>query len=321
MIYHEVALEPTAIQDIKDFGLVQRTFGFEHGRLLALFPAKPKSGCWQEAFYNHLKEVIPASQHKRLELQIQTFFDHAVYRSRKNSELNASVNWKNAALAEHARKQFAAILCSEESIDENVLPFQELHAPGDEFPAFLRQPLHFAETLKDPDVFLENLAPLIMSAKRIQLIDPYLNPIHPDHNNRRRWQTSIRKLAEFLRDANRLTLDIELHTQADGAMDATEFVKQIGREICEYFPTTTNLFITAWSKKHLGLEWHARYLLTDKAGVALDYGLDMSTNRRTDVTLLSKSKAQERRDEFNRENPTVYHLEATTLLQGRRSCR
>jgi hypothetical protein len=81
------------------------------------------------------------------------------------------------------------------------------------------------------------------------------------------------------------------------------------------------LFITAWSKKHLGLEWHTRYLLTDKAGVALDYGLDMSTNRRTDVTLLSKSKAQERRDEFNKENPTVYHLEATTILQGRRSCR
>jgi hypothetical protein len=95
-------------------------------------------------------------------------------------------------------------------------------------------------------------------------------------------------------------------------------VRAFANEVVDYFPPTTNLRITAWSDKHQGTAWHARYLLTDKAGVALDYGLDMATNRRTDVTLLGPSVAEKRRKEFDTNEPTAYHMEATTTVTGRR---
>jgi hypothetical protein len=320
MIYHEVALEPTAVQDIKDLGLVQRTFGFEFGRLISLFPAKPKGETWIEKFHQHLKTITPVEKHKELEIKLPALYEKAIYRSRNQSKFAEAMSWKESALAEHASNPFAAILCADETCDGPVVPFQKLHAPDEDVPEFLRKSQHFTETLKDPDIFLENLKPLIMSAKKIHLIDPYLNPVHASESDRRRWQKTIKKLAEFLRNANRLTIDIELHTKADSSfVSADEFVRAISTDVVDYFPPSTNLRITAWSDKYQGPLWHARYLLTDKAGVALDYGLDMATNRRTDVTLLGPLDAEKRRKEFNANEPSTYHMEASTTATGRRT--
>ena len=219
MIYHEVALEPTVVRDIKDLGLMRRTFGFEYGRLISLFPAKPKGSCWERQFYEHLKKVLPSTYHKKLEIEYTSFIQGAIFRSRNQSLVPENLSWKQAALRENSQKSFAAILCEEEEGDSVLLPFQNLHAPDESFPQFFHQSQHFAETLKDPQTFLDNLSPLIMSAKRIHLIDPYLNPAHDDEENRRRWQTTIKKLAEYLRTSNRLTIDIEMHTEADGTKD------------------------------------------------------------------------------------------------------
>lgn len=319
MIYHEVALEPTAVQDIKDLGLVQRIFGFEYGRLIALFPTKAKDGCWKEKFHQHLKTVLPSSQHKRLEIELPALYEKAIYRSRNQNKYVETNSWKESAISEHASCPFAAILCADETCDGPIVPFQKLHAPDDDVPEFLTKSQHFADTLKDPDVFLENLKPLIMSAKKIHLIDPYLNPAHVDEKDRKRWQKTISKLAEFLRNAKRLTIDIEFHTQLDkAAPSAPDFVRALQDTVLDFFPATTSIRVTAWSVKHQGLAWHARYLLTNKAGVALDYGLDMATNRRTDVTLLGQRDAAKRREEFNTESPTLYEMEATISAQGKR---
>jgi hypothetical protein len=207
MIYHEVALEPNAVQDHKDLGLVQKTFGYEHGRLISLFPAKPKGATWMEKFYQHLKTITPVEKHKELEIKLPAFFEKAIYRSPNHSKSTVTQSWMESVLAEHSNSPFAAILAADDSCEAPALPFQKLHAPDEEVPEFLRDSQHFAETLKDPDIFLENLKPLIMSAKKIHLIDPYLNPVHASESDRRRWQKTIRKLAEFLRNAHRLTVD------------------------------------------------------------------------------------------------------------------
>jgi hypothetical protein len=172
MIYHEVALEPTAVQDIKDLGLVKKTFGFEFGRLISLFPAKPKGETWIEKFHQHLKTIIPVEKHKELEINLPALYEKVIYRSRNHSKSAESISWKESALAEHSSNPFAAILCAGDTCEVPALPFQKLHELDENIPEFLRNSQHFAETLKDPDIFLENLKPLIMSAKKIHLIDP-----------------------------------------------------------------------------------------------------------------------------------------------------
>ena len=157
-----------------------------------------------------------------------------------------------------------------------------------------------------------------MSAKRLDFIDPYFDPTHPDELDRNRWKASVRHFSEYLRESNRLTIDIHFHTAWDGKREPDSFVRSIADEISGRFPPTTSLFVSAWSKKHQGIRFHARYLLSDKAGVALDYGTDMGKDRRTDITLLPLSATNERRIEFDPSAPTTFNLEATCRIQGRR---
>jgi hypothetical protein len=320
MVYHEIAVEPTAIEDFKDLSLLERQFGFDVGRLISFMPAKPKEiRCWKTLFYEHLKTNLPPEKHKDLELRVIAFLERAIYRSRNRSALDDGQSWCDLALQEDAIKHFSAILCEGPSSNSAILPFQGLHDPDETFPDFLFKPIHFADSMKDPEVFLESLRPLISSAKRLHIIDPHFDPAHPEEPNRRRWQATVRKLSEFLRDANRLTIDIHFNTQADRTRNPKEFVTDIGSRIVGLFPPSTKLFVSAWSKKHQSINWHARYLLTDKAGVALDYGFDMGKDRRTDVTLLPRDKACEKLAEFNPETPTIFTLEATIQRTGTRA--
>ncbi len=320
MVYHEIALEPTSVEDFKDFGLLERQFGFEVGRLISFMPAKPKEiKCWKALFYEHLKTQFPPAKHKVLELRVTAFLERATYRSRNDSALSDGQSWCDLALQEQGKKHFDAILCAGHSSNKAILPFQGMHDPDETFPEFLYKPIHFGDSMKDPEVFLESLRPLIGSAKRLHIIDPHFDPVHREESNRRRWQTTVRKLSEFLRAANRFTIDVHFHTQSDNTRDPKEFVADIGSRISGLFSSRTNLSVTAWSKMHQGINWHARYLITDKAGVALDYGFDMGKDRRTDVTLLPRDKADEKLAEFNPDSPTIFNLEASIRTKGTRS--
>ena len=320
MVYREIAVEPTVVEDFKDLGVLERQFGFEVGRLISFMPAKPKDiRCWKTLFYEHLKSKFPPAKHKALEFRMLALLERATYRSRNHSTLVEGQSWYSLALQEEGKMHFDAILCAAPSSHDSIIPFQGFHEPDERFPEFLYKPIHFGDSLKDPEVFLHSLRPLIGSAKRLHIIDPHFDPAHPEELNRRRWQATVRKLSEFLRDANRLTIDIHFNTLADCTRVPEEFVADIGNRISGLFPPSTNLNVTAWSKKHQGINWHARYLITDKAGVALDYGCDMGKDRRTDVTLLPKEKADERLAEFNPEYPTIYNLEATIQTKGNRA--
>lgn len=320
MVYREIAVEPTAVEDFKDLGVLERQFGFEVGRLISFLPAKPKEiRCWKSLFYEHLKTKFPPEKHKDLELRVMKFLERAVYRSRNGSVLVDGQSWCDLALQEHGKKHFDAILCAGSSSNNAILPFQGLHDPDDAFPEFLYKPIHFGDSMKDPEIFLENLRPLIGSAKRLHFIDPHFDPAHPEEQNRRRWQSTVRKLSQFLQDANRLRIDIYFHTQADCKRDSEEFVTDIGNKVAGLFTPFTNLSVVAWSKKRQGINWHARYLITDKAGVALDYGCDVGKDRRTDVTLLPKEKADERLAEFDPESPSIFNLEASIKTTGTRT--
>lgn len=319
-MYHEIALEPSSLEDLKDLGLLEKYFGYEQGRLIAFMPAKPKGkSCWWTQLYEHLKSITPEGKHKELEVRLIRLLKQATYRSRNRSKMEEGKSWTDLALEENCNKSFAAILCAGEPSESALLPFQGLHNPDDRYPEFLTKPIHFGEAMKDPETFFESIRPLIASASRIMLIDPHFDPSHPDEKNRKRWLRTARKLSEFLREANRLTIDISIHTQADSDRAPDEMVREISRAIDGWFPLTTNLEISAWSNKHRGPRMHARYLITDKAGVALDYGVDVNADIRTDITLMPADKAKDRLCEFDVAAPSLYELEATFKTTGARS--
>lgn len=334
MIYHEIAVEPTALEDLKDLGLLEGRFGFEHGRLVAFVPAKgkcsesdPSDLNWRVLVFRHLKTLFP-SKDKEIELQLQRIFESCVWRSRGGSKHEPGESWRTLAMREHKAKEFSAILCAEPGLCcHPEYSYQGLYSSPEGFPDFLRYPIHVTDSLKSPEVFLENLRPLITSAKRITLIDPYFNPL-PEDEKPSIWHKTLKSLATYLVEAKRRTIDINLHTKSpefDASREKSrinihprEFVKRSIAHLDGLFPKETTLSISSWSERHQGQKFHARYLITDKAGAALEYGTDMRPGQRTDVSLLPLAKAKERLAEFDCQSPSIYELDANESSNGTR---
>lgn len=325
MVYHEIALEPESIEDLKDLGLLDRMFGFEHGRLISFFPAKPaETRSWGKLLLSHLRATLPPEKHIEIGLRIEQMLLKLIWRSRNSSKLEDGQEWFDLATKEHNTegKSFACLIGKGEREHPDWVPFQKLYAPDSSVPVCLSGAVHFGDAMKDPETFLEELAPLLLSAKRISFIDPHFNPVDPDGRSSRRWRNTAKKLADYFRDANRLTADICFHTEYDDEVSATfgkadEFVESIAATISGYFPVTTSLSVTAWAAKPDGIRFHARYLITDKAGVALDYGSDLGANRRTDVSLMPLEFAKKRLKEFEKSDESPFNWKATVRVHGR----
>jgi hypothetical protein len=326
MIYHEIAVDPDSFEDFKDLGLLEKMFGFEHGRLIPFMPSKGND--WHSQVKQRLTDLYPEKS-KEIELRLVQIMDRCVWRSRGATKYDPKASWRSLAVREHSTREFAAILCGEEGICcPPEYSYQGLHSPPDEYPDFLRKPIHVAESLKSPDVFLENLRPLITSGNRITLIDAYLNPLPEDDDQTSLWLKTLKKLATFLGESKRKTIDVDIHTKSPG-YDATkplsrenikteDFLNQSIALIEGWFPKQTTLSLTSWSERYQGQRFHARYIITNKAGVALDYGLDMRSGQRTDVSLLPLDKAKQRLGEFDWENPSLFKLDGRKSFNGTR---
>ncbi|MCX6867694.1 MAG: hypothetical protein NTV46_16040 [Verrucomicrobia bacterium] len=333
MIYHEIAIDPESFEDLKDLGLLERLFGFEHGRLVALLPAKGKNGIqeeknWKLLVKQHLTRLLPGKS-KEIELRLDRIMDRCVWRSRGQSKHDPVQPWRSLARDEHKQREFAAILCSETGLCcHPEYSYQGMHFPPEAYPDFLRAPIHVADSLKSPDVFLENLRPLITSAKRITFIDPYFNPLPEMDGQASVWLNTLKKLASFLTDSNRKTIDIDIHAKSP-EYDATKDICRINMHPLDFinrsisviegwFPKETTLSIACWSERHRGQKFHARYLITDKAGVAVEYGLDLKHDQRTDVSLLPVELAKKRLMDFDFQNPSLFELDARESCKGTR---
>jgi len=328
MVYHEIALEPESIEDLKDLGLLDRMFGFEHGRLIADFPAKPKqTGSWGKLLLRHLRATLPPEKHIEIGMRIEQMLPKLILRSRNRSRLEDGQEWFVLATKEHDTKgkNFSCLIGKGERTHPDWVSFQKLYAPDNSVPPFLSSPVHFGDAMKDPKTFLAVLEPLLFSAKRISFIDPHFNPVHPDKENSDRWCETAKKLADSFIQAGRLTAEISFHTGYDRDrkafakfVSADAFVQSIATAISKFFPSTTTLSVTAWSKKRNGIPFHARYLITDKAGVALDYGSDLGANRRTDVALMPLEFAKNRLKEFEKSDESPFDWKASVQeIRGR----
>lgn len=325
MVYHEIALEPESIEDLKDLGLLDRIFGFEHGRLIAAFPAKPEAtGSWGKLLLRHLFASLPCEKHKEIEIRLDQMLPKLIWRSRNRSKLAPGQKWFDLASAENTEREFSCLIGKGERCHPKWVPFQKLYAPDDSVPTCLSGPVHFCDAMKDPETFLRELEPLLFTANRVSFIDPHFNPVDPDPGNSRRWRRTAKKLADCFRHASRLTADIRFHTEYNAKVEklfssgADGFVQSIAETISEYFPPTTTLSITAWAQREEGIKFHARYIITDKAGVALDYGSDLGINRRTDIALMPFEFAKRRLKEFIKGDDSPFCWKAESQVHGSR---
>jgi hypothetical protein len=324
MIYHEIALEPESIEDLKDLGLLERMFGFEHGRLISEMPNKPVP--WRELLRRHLCSLLPYEKRDEINLRLEKMSPKLIWRSRSCSKLDKAQEWFNLARLEHEKREFSCLIGKGERNHSHWVSFQKLYFLNDSLPECLSGPIHYSDAMKNPETFLGEIEPLLFSATRISFIDPYFNPVHPEKLKACRWRNTAEKLADYFHRSGRTTADIRFHTKYDSrpyvehgmkVPSHEEFIQKIIDAIAGFFPPLTTIAITAWSERKNGIPFHARYLITDKAGIALDYGTDLGPKRRTDIALMPFKFAQRRLMDFECKDESPFHREATIQTHGR----
>jgi hypothetical protein len=102
--------------------------------------------------------------------------------------------------------------------------------------------------------------------------------------------------------------------------------EDLEREAASLFPgvipTGLNVSIFCWRPKSGGPRFHARYLLTERGGIAIDYGFAAEGNHdTTDMHLISLELTHERIATFARMSSTYELIEPVICVAGNGSVK
>jgi hypothetical protein len=168
--------------------------------------------------------------------------------------------WLNAAIRSNERSRLAAILVpgtpglGKLSACSEVTNFRDILA-GHERVASTR-------LTRQEGSYVELLAPFVLHAKKLMLVDPYLG----NHTEAREWLTRLLAMA----GARKTKPLIELHIKA---RDRLERLERVFRDWLESDAARLDLTIQVFVWK----DFHDRYLLTDLSSISLPYGFNVET--------------------------------------------
>ena len=91
-----------------------------------------------------------------------------------------------------------------------------------------------------------------------------------------------------------------------------DFQKACDRLVAPRLPSGVSVTITRWDQHHRGDFFHDRYILTDKGGIRLGWGLDRSKRpeETTDVTLLDAGLWSECWQNFQTHSIVYRHIDS-----------
>lgn len=278
MLY-EYAVEPQAIgASWETFRYVIEKFGFDKGRLISQFPKH-----WFREVY-HAAEGLPPVQKKRVEEALNQAKKNKVIRSGRPYNSGA-VGWLQNALAEHQRLPFHAIIAANNpGGDEIVLPADDLN----ELHPLLAVP-HDRAILRDEASLARAMREMLRFGSRILFVDPFYSPFNE------RYKRTLRECLNIVKANNPNAICEIHHRHHDDNPTAADFEREAQSLFRGVVPEGMTITIYRWREKNGGADFHARYLLSDKGGIAIDAGFSAEGNHQTtDMHLMSFELSQER---------------------------
>lgn len=291
MAFHEIAVEPTAIQTLRDIQLVLSLAGFGKGRLIANFPdrgpdkgeRKDENWAWRVVQSVKRFEVGKASKVRELLIAER----RKILPSKRKFE--HSREWLYNARAEHGNSPFGAI------ITENPAPCDfECSLDGislEKAPACLREDQHVHSLPKLPEEFARALMPMLRCAKELRFVDPFFMK-RIDSGEIRLSAKHARVVQEIARQLNAIsripqTLEFHLLERCD---DPAKQLSDFAKSMEAHLPKSWKAEAFLWREIPGSRKFHARYVLTDLGGAGSDYGLDQgnSPGDETDLYLLTE---------------------------------
>lgn len=282
---HEYAVEPQAIgASWERFRYVIEKFGFDRGRLISQFPKS-----WFKEVYQAAGGLTDI-QKKRVEEALNQAKKTKVVRSQRPYSPEAG-NWLQNAIAEHGRAPFRAIVAGEnpaghgavllaDDIDE-MLPLMAV----DQSCAVARDAPSIAAALQG----------LLKHSSQILFIDPFFSPFRTE------YKSTFRECLAMVQALNpAAACEIHYRYHADKPTN-TELEREAARLFPGVIPAGMRVTFYCWQMKTGGADFHARYLLTDRGGIAVDAGFSADgAHETTDMHLMGYALSQQRMTSFAR---------------------
>ncbi|MFT3695697.1 MAG: hypothetical protein QM831_21345 [Kofleriaceae bacterium] len=278
-MFHEYALEPTALSSWASVRYFLDAFAPWKGRFIAAYPKD-----WKRRVYEGLR--CPDIEKKSIEDRLSRL-DRRYFADRKGAPFDPSKSWVDNALAENQREAFRAVIVADSIVrGGNVLNANLLDETN---PLWLVEQGRFVA--RDPAALRDAIRLLLRLSTRIALIDPYFRPHQRDK------ASAFAALSSCVSAASQLEVHARLGVEGDPTHDWF-------KEKCEvHLPGLLDLGRTTtvhtWGQRPGGQRLHNRYLLTNIGGVKFGDSVERGqAGERDHISILDESSRAELWSQF-----------------------
>lgn len=293
---NEYALEPSLLNNWKDFRYFVEKFGISQGRLISKYPKR-----WKRLVYDSLSGCAEIER-KRIEEQLCTIDARLLARA---CDFDLALDWETNAEKEHLNRPFHAIIAKNNPrVKGYVL---EADSICDSNPLWN---IHRSKIIKRcADEIAGCAKSLIFMSRKIFIIDPYFAP---DKVTYRRTLEAILMLAVAGQKCPPPKFEIHLKDH----WGETHFKNECQRFLPSIVPKSILIKLLRWREKPNGDQLHNRYILTDLGGIRFGAGLCEGNPQQTDeVELLEETIVKQRLADYKLETP-AFELVDEIDIQG-----
>ena len=300
----EFAVEPAAVgATARDFHQLIDLFGFHRGRAIARCPAN-----WVDEVARLIDRSEQVSDVTRAALLAK------LRRARKSLHPErrhwpAAGRWSDIAFRVNRDRPFHAVVSTEPRDAPNWIVAPDGIDLDD--PLLTDSPM--SRVRRRPQDLAACAAPLIRASRQIILVDAYFDPFSD------RFRSSLRAMLAVVADGNRPLDRLEYHLlQEPGAnrdrhLGLPHFIDGCRGALRGVMPAGQSMTFVRWREHNGGEQFHARYVLTEKAALRFDAGLDAGRGNQTTPVNWEPPEEHARllsyfaldADTFIRETPTI----------------
>ncbi|ORJ60304.1 hypothetical protein [Geothermobacter hydrogeniphilus] len=274
----EYALDPECLKEWSTFRYLIENFGVSQGRLIAEFPRK-----WVKMAYAACGS-FSFRQKQLAEIQLKRLKKAGLCKS--NRPYDSGCKWLENAIRQQAHNPFHAIVSCISNIEAKVVDAHELTQA---------EPLWRTE--KDRKILRTTkelggaVSKLLQISDRILFVDKMFDP------ETDRWKELLLHFIGIASRGREIPPTFEYHTKIENEeygkpedVRTRDFQQVCQRELVDRLPDGCLIKIVRWDQRHGADFFHSRYILTEKGGLRIDWGLDVSrkAGETTDISLLDE---------------------------------
>jgi len=281
---HEYAVEPECFDNWERFRYLSENFGVSHGRLISMFPQN-----WGKRVYEAIENNPDLwTDNQRVTEKLMYLKEHALIRSGRDYE--PSLTWIENAIKQHQRgKPFHAVVVRDSADHPDfVLSAASL---SDTSPKWKTR--REKRILRTADELGNAVRLLLQMSNQIFFVDKMFAEQLCKHD-KERWIITLAHFIRIATDGRENPPEFEYQSEGD-VLPPDEhaiFEEKCRISLRDVLPPGASLKLNLWTNWSVENDFfHARYILTERGGVRIDWGLDQSkygekTQQKTDVSLL-----------------------------------